>query len=397
MGRFAKPWPRRDAGASSILAPSAIFPLASPNNLCYALTSMSQLLTRDEFREAVFKRDGHKCVICEYTPSIMGVAGRPGLDAHHIIERRLWPDGGYYLDNGATLCSGREASGYRSCHMQAEATLITPSCIRAAAGISKILLPPHLYQDQDYDKWGNPYVGHLRMRGELFDDPSVQKALTPVLGEFTDRIKYPRTYHLPWSPGVTSDDRIMTDLSGLEGQEAVVTLKMDGEQTTIYSDGFCHARSIDSKSHESRNWVKALAANVGPQLPQGWRICGENLYAKHSILYKDLPSYFLMFSIWDGLRCLSWKETEEWAQLLGLHIVQPIERGIWNTPDTPEIAISAFKPYQASHEGYVVRVADSFHYKDFRRKVGKYVRASHVHTHGHWMREQVTKNRLKDE
>ena len=44
------------------------------------------LLTRDQFREGVFKRDNHKCVICR----------APAVDAHHIIERRLWTDGGYY-------------------------------------------------------------------------------------------------------------------------------------------------------------------------------------------------------------------------------------------------------------------------------------------------------------
>ena len=51
-------------------------------------------LTRDQFRNGVFARDGHKCVLCQ----------APGQDAHHIMERRLFPDGGYYLDNGATVC-----------------------------------------------------------------------------------------------------------------------------------------------------------------------------------------------------------------------------------------------------------------------------------------------------
>lgn len=52
------------------------------------------LLTRDNFRNSVFIRDNHRCVIY----------GNAGKDAHHIIERRLWNDGGYYLSNGATLC-----------------------------------------------------------------------------------------------------------------------------------------------------------------------------------------------------------------------------------------------------------------------------------------------------
>ena len=149
-----------------------------------------RLLTRDAFRAAVFERDGDKCVICHHDRN---------LDAHHIIERRLWPDGGYYLDNGATLC-GTPQTG---CHIEAERTLLTCEEIRDAAGITNVILPPHLYSDERYDKWGNPYLPNgLRIRGELFDDASVQKVLAPVLSQFTKYVKYPRTYHLPWSPGV---------------------------------------------------------------------------------------------------------------------------------------------------------------------------------------------------
>jgi len=167
-------------------------------------------------------------------------------------------------------------------------------------------------------------------------------------------------------------------------------MKMDGEQTTMYSDGYCHARSVDSEGHESRDWVKALAARVGTQLPQGWRLCGENLWARHSIHYQDLPAYFLMFSLWNGLKCLSWAETAEWAALLDLHTVPVLYNGVY---DGNPVTSNLWDP--AKGEGYVVRSAEAFHYRDFRKKVGKFVRSQHVHTHGHWMREQVVKNVLK--
>lgn len=62
---------------------------------------MRILLTRDDFREFVFKRDNHKCVVC----------GEPAVDAHHILERRLFHDSGYYLDNGASLCGITTVTG----------------------------------------------------------------------------------------------------------------------------------------------------------------------------------------------------------------------------------------------------------------------------------------------
>ena len=45
--------------------------------------SSTKLLTRDEYREAVFARDKHRCVICD----------SPAVDVHHIVERKLWVEG----------------------------------------------------------------------------------------------------------------------------------------------------------------------------------------------------------------------------------------------------------------------------------------------------------------
>ncbi len=119
------------------------------------------------------------------------------------------------------------------------------------------------------------------------------------------RIKYPRTPHLPWSLGATNDDVKQRDLSHFVGKQVVVTEKMDGENTTLYND-YIHARSIDSRFHPSRAWVKALQVQVGYKIPIRWRICGENLYARHSISYNNLPSYFMAFSVWNELnQCLS--------------------------------------------------------------------------------------------
>lgn len=41
-----------------------------------------------------------------------------------------------------------------------------------------------------------------------------------------------------------------------------------------------------------------------------------------------------------------------------------------------------------------MRVADAFHYREFRRKVGKFVRADHVTSHAHWIRNAIERNGL---
>jgi len=329
------------------------------------------LLSREDFRAAVFERDGGRCVVC----------GAVGQDAHHIVERRLFDDSGYYVDNGATLCA--------DCHVRAEMTVLSCVEIRQAAGITTIILPTHLYPDQDYDKWGNPLLPNgQRLRGDLFYDGSVQKILGQggVLPLFTDRVRYPRTYHLPWSGGVTDDDRVLADTNAFEGREVVVTVKMDGEQTTLYAD-YLHSRSLTWRGHPSRSWVANLHGQMGWKIPAGWRVCGENLYARHSIHYQHLISYFQVFSVWNEQNiCLSWAETVEWAALLDLPTVPVLYVGPWDEA----LIRSLYQPTFADDEmeGYVVRLADAFAYGDFRTSVAKYVRPGHDRTRPHWFHGQ---------
>ena len=326
-----------------------------------------KLLTRDEFREAVFKRDNYKCVFCF----------APAQDAHHILERRLWADGGYYLDNGASVCGG--------CHMACEQTLFSVDDVRSAANIKRIVVPDQFYPDHQYDKWGNPILeGGKRGKGELFFDESVQKVLGEggVLDLFTDYVKYGRTFHLPWSPGIHDDDKALRDTSHFHGRRVIGSKKMDGENTSGYWDGHVHARSIDSRGGEDRAWVKQFLSERLYELPRGWRICGENLWAEHSIHYTDLPSYFMGFSMWNERNeCLSWDDTLQWFELLGITPVPVLFDGIYD-----EAAIRAIERNldPKKDEGYVLRVADAFPYKDFKSSVAKFVRAGHVQTTKHW-------------
>lgn len=204
--------------------------------------------------------------------------------------------------------------------------------------------------------------------------------------------KYPRTMHLPWSPGLQSDDKVIRTLDGFVGKRVVVTEKMDGENATLYRNCY-HARSIDSKHHVSRDWIKSFHSTVKNSIPENWRICGENLYAEHSIKYDNLPSYFMGFSVWtDENICLSWEDTIEWFELIG---VVPVN--VW--------WLGAFEDFMSRHtefdnrasdhvEGYVIRIAEAFPFNNFENSVGKFVRKGHVQTSEHWMHKPVIANKL---
>ncbi len=204
------------------------------------------------------------------------------------------------------------------------------------------------------------------------------------------RIKYPRTPHLPWSPGVSSDDIYCSSLSNFQGREVVVTEKMDGENTTLYRD-YCHARSLDSRHHPSRDWVKAFHGRICHNIPNNWRVCGENLFAQHSIQYTSLESYFYGFSIWNNDNaCLSWDETQTWMDALGIASVPVLYRGVWDAGQVESLTVDI-----SQVEGYVVRLAESFAFDGFSQSIAKWVRTDHVQSDKHWMHSQIIPNRLR--
>lgn len=339
------------------------------------------LLSRDDFRNQCLTRDDGKCVFC----------GKNADSVHHVIERRLFPDGGYYKDNGISVCEEH----HRAC----EQTVLSPQEARDAAGIKVLILPLQLYADEGpYTKWGDQVLADgRRVPGELFFDESVQKVLREggMLERYINRFKYPRTFHVPFSPGVGKDDRVLPDLSSFVGRRIIASEKEDGENSQIYADGFMHARSIDGLAHPSQSRIRALGAGIGPQLPLGWRLAMENLTAVHSIAYKAAPAHAVLLSIWNERNiCLAFDETVEWAGLLGLTTPpvlydglfdEAILRGLWHETNAVGDPM----------EGWVMRLADAFEYRAFSRSMAKFVRAGHVAIHArHWRRGPIVENQI---
>lgn len=209
------------------------------------------------------------------------------------------------------------------------------------------------------------------------------------MGKYT---KYPRTFHLPMSEGATSDDKVLKSTQHLRGKEVVITKKMDGETSTLYRD-YRHARSIDSPHHASRDWLANMHFQIAYNIPEWMRICGENLYATHSIRYTDLESYFYGFSVWDNDTnvCLDWDETVWWFAQLGITPVEVVWRGVYSD----EAVMEQYRKLDLdADEGLVVRLVESFDYDDFQWSVAKMVRPNHVTSDEHWMHSTMIRNGL---
>lgn len=203
-------------------------------------------------------------------------------------------------------------------------------------------------------------------------------------------LKYGRTYHLPISPGATSDDKVMTTLDALMISDLLITEKMDGENTTIHRGG-SYARSPDSGRHPSRAWLKAFAAGISPQLTDDERIVGESLYARHTIGYDDLSSYFLGFAWIMGGEVQSWDMTLARFEHLGIVPVRALYRGPYAAALFENIAASLDISRQ---EGFVARDAGPFPETEMPSRMGKYVRSGHVQGQKHWMNSELIANRL---
>jgi len=77
--------------------------------------------------------------------------------------------------------------------------------------------------------------------------------------------------------------------------------------------------------------------------------------------------------------------------MLGINPVPVLYSGVW---DEAAIRNLSNGLNLVETEGYVVRLADSFHYDDFGSSVAKFVRADHVKTDKHWRSQQLVPNGL---
>lgn len=203
--------------------------------------------------------------------------------------------------------------------------------------------------------------------------------------------KYPKTFHFDFSLSLQNDDRKLESIDNFIDKRVIVTEKLDGENSTIYSD-YYHPRSIIDDGHPSRGWLKQFASTFNYKIPNNWRVCGENMFAEHSIIYNELESYFYCFSIYDENNiCIDFDSTLEFCNEFGILHAPVLYDGIFDYNLIKEI-------YQkldySKQEGIVCRIADSFHYSEFGKCVAKAVRPKHIQTDEHWSKNWKP-NKLK--
>ena len=161
--------------------------------------------------------------------------------------------------------------------------------------------------------------------------------------------------------------------------------------STIYNNGYYHPRSVIDDGHKSRDWLKGFKAKLSYLIGENQRVCGENMYAEHSIKYDNLKSYFYIFNIWWKTEsydlCYNWDTVvalcKDWSTYLNepvLH-VPVLYDGKFDYDKIKEIYENLDYDKQ---EGIVCRTAHGFYYEQFQTHIAKAIRPKHITTDEHW-------------
>jgi len=205
--------------------------------------------------------------------------------------------------------------------------------------------------------------------------------------------KYPRTYHLPFSTGLSNDDRKVDDdwKQYIINQPIVITEKLDGSNSCITRDGvYARSHATFTENLWDRNLTEkgGLYDKIKHSIAKHECIYGENLYGIHSIEYNKLPDYFFMFSARYNDNFYSWEDTKYLCELLDISLVPVLYEGKVTSCEQLETVITELMEHGSEYgdtiEGVVVRNVNKFHVNDFSKYVCKYVRENHVQTDAHW-------------
>lgn len=201
-------------------------------------------------------------------------------------------------------------------------------------------------------------------------------------------MKYFRTYHLPYSPGATSDDKIAKSVDSVIGVPIIISEKMDGENNSLTNRGTYARSHADFTISPWSEEVRKIQRSIGNYLHEGLFLFGEGMAGIHSIEYQRLTSYFYLFGVNDNDFWLSWDEVKEYSFLLDIPTVPVLFEGIINNEKELESIVNNLVSKESQLggllEGIVIRTQDGFRTEDTDKKILKWVRKDHVTTDTHW-------------
>ncbi|MGA9865130.1 MAG: RNA ligase family protein [Acetobacteraceae bacterium] len=219
--------------------------------------------------------------------------------------------------------------------------------------------------------------------------------------------RYPHTPHLAWL-GATPprDDKVLSSaeagalLAGsvaveekLDGANLGISLRDDGQLQ--FQNRGQYLRSPYTRQFARLNaWTGQHGHAVRSFLKPSQILFGEWLAARHTVLYGNLPDWFVAFDVYDQMVGRFWCTTRRnaFAERLGLPVAPSLFHGQTSlTALTALVTESTSRFGAVALEGLIVRRDD----EQFNLLRAKLVRPSFVQgIDGHWRHRQVEWNRV---
>lgn len=221
-------------------------------------------------------------------------------------------------------------------------------------------------------------------------------------------IKFPRTRHVQNLGAATRDDLVMTaqevEMTFLH-HELFVEEKIDGANMgiSIRNNILCaqnRSHFVSSTYHSQFKFLDKWMAKHADDL---WKILesdryvlyGEWVYAKHSILYKDLPDWFVAFDYYDKLERKFWSRPrlEKLLEGTSIQLIPLIARSTFNSAEQLRaLAQTPSQFYSGPVEGvYLRRCNDSM----WLTERGKIVRSDFMSGNDFWTKGGIQPNSKK--
>jgi hypothetical protein len=184
----------------------------------------------------------------------------------------------------------------------------------------------------------------------------------------------------------------------------IATIKRDGENSTVYSNGDFHLRSLSSttpsKDGRAKVWATSFVSHLLLKHVYN-RMVFENCYDQHSIHYSvangnPLESFYQCILITelyerDGREfVVDYNQCARFCQYYGIGIVP-----FWKLGLNESKASNYIKDLDTDkEEGLVFRNAGKFPFDELSSNVCKAVRPNHIQTDSEWRRKHLPPNEV---
>jgi ATP-dependent RNA circularization protein (DNA/RNA ligase family) len=223
----------------------------------------------------------------------------------------------------------------------------------------------------------------------------------------TDFFRFPHTPHLAWlGKGDPRDDKVLSpaEAAALLRADIVVEEKLDGAnlglsmdaqgQLRVQNRGQYLTEPYTGQFSRLSSWSMQHRHMLADHLDTNLILFGEWCAARHSLDYRTLPDWFLVFDVYDRTQGRFWctQRRNALANKLGLAVVPTLFHGCATMRQLTYLLSTTLSRYRAGAlEGMVIRQENA----DWCEGRAKLVAADFTQTiDTHWRRRTIEWNQL---